>query len=233
MFKEKVSKYIFHSQWEIIVYCTKITKETLISLTEYSGQYSYYFKWLSVELHVHVETNYQYWVPEVLLVHPITRWIYNVLTIKQMWCKCVCKYCICDISTIVNESFIFTTVLMSPDLLTRIWLIVNTIYMQWMYVYCTFRLMQWFHTCNGTLSGGLGTVWLHSLIRVYPAYTLNSILKPIVSDAKQSYAKQHKETATQLNNNVHVINSVLWQLASHVQGGEKVNFISLDAMHES
>ena len=25
-----------------------------------------------------------------------------------MWCKCVCKYCICDISAIVNENFIFT-----------------------------------------------------------------------------------------------------------------------------
>ena len=39
-----------------------------------------------------------------------------------MWCKCVCKYCICDISAIVNESFIFTIVLMShiPCLLTHL-----------------------------------------------------------------------------------------------------------------
>ena len=30
-----------------------------------------------------------------------------------MGCKSVCKYCVCDISAIVNQSFIFTTVLMS------------------------------------------------------------------------------------------------------------------------
>ena len=30
-----------------------------------------------------------------------------------MWYKCACKYCICDISAIVNERFIFTAVLMS------------------------------------------------------------------------------------------------------------------------
>ena len=41
-----------------------------------------------------------------------------------MWCKYIyiCKYCICDISTIVNEFFIFTIVLMShiPYLLTHL-----------------------------------------------------------------------------------------------------------------
>ena len=37
------------------------------------------------------------------------QYIYTV----QMWCKCVSKYCTCDISNIVNESFIFTMVLMS------------------------------------------------------------------------------------------------------------------------
>ena len=36
-------------------------------------------------------------------------WIYNIFTTVQMWCKCVC---ICEISAIVNESFIFTIVLM-------------------------------------------------------------------------------------------------------------------------
>ena len=37
-------------------------------------------------------------------VHYMKVWIYNVFTTIQMWCKCVCKYCICDISAIVNES---------------------------------------------------------------------------------------------------------------------------------
>ena len=48
-------------------------------------------------------------------------WIYNIFTTVQMRCKCVCKFCVCDISAIVNESFIFTIVLMShiPYLLTH------------------------------------------------------------------------------------------------------------------
>ena len=37
-------------------------------------------------------------------------------TIIQMNCKCVCKY---DISAIVNESFIFTPVLILPYLLAH------------------------------------------------------------------------------------------------------------------
>ena len=31
-------------------------------------------------------------------------WIYNIFTTDQMWCICVCKYGICDISAIVHES---------------------------------------------------------------------------------------------------------------------------------
>ena len=42
-----------------------------------------------------------------------TLWIYIAFTIIQISCKCVWKYCTCDISAIVNESFIFTIVLMS------------------------------------------------------------------------------------------------------------------------
>ena len=49
-------------------------------------------------------------------------WINNTFTTVQMWCTCLCKYGICDISAIVNESFIFTAVLMShiPYLLTHL-----------------------------------------------------------------------------------------------------------------
>ena len=45
--------------------------------------------------------------------------IYYYSNMVQM---CVCKYCICDLSAIVNESFIFTIVLMShiPYLLTHL-----------------------------------------------------------------------------------------------------------------
>ena len=46
-------------------------------------------------------------------VHCVKVWIYNTFTTDQMWFTCVCKYCICDISAVVNESFIFTMVLMS------------------------------------------------------------------------------------------------------------------------
>ena len=48
--------------------------------------------------------------------------LYIVFTIIQIWCKCVCKYCACDISAIVNESFISTIVLIShiPYLLTHL-----------------------------------------------------------------------------------------------------------------
>ena len=34
-------------------------------------------------------------------------WIYNILTTDQMWCKCVSKYGICDINTVVNKAFIY------------------------------------------------------------------------------------------------------------------------------
>ena len=46
------------------------------------------------------------------IIHCMKVWIYNILTTDQMWCTCVCKYGICDISTIVNKSFMFI-VLMS------------------------------------------------------------------------------------------------------------------------
>ena len=52
----------------------------------------------------------------IRMEHCIIIWIYFVFTIIQIWCTCVCKYCICDISAIVNESFIFTIVLMSDIL---------------------------------------------------------------------------------------------------------------------
>ena len=32
-------------------------------------------------------------------------WIYNVFTSNQMWCKCVCKYGICDINTVVHMNY--------------------------------------------------------------------------------------------------------------------------------
>ena len=41
-------------------------------------------------------------------MHCMKAWIYNILTTVQMWRKCVC---ICNISAIVNENFIFTAVL--------------------------------------------------------------------------------------------------------------------------
>ena len=62
--------------------------------------------------------------------HCMKVWIYNIFTTVQMWRICVCKYGICDISAIVNESFIFTMVLVShiPYLLTHLyhfWSVVN------------------------------------------------------------------------------------------------------------
>ena len=45
--------------------------------------------------------------------HYMRVWIYNIFTADQMWCKCVSKYGICDINTIVNIKDSFTIVLMS------------------------------------------------------------------------------------------------------------------------
>ena len=40
-------------------------------------------------------------------------WIYNIFTTDQMWCKCVSKYGICDINTVVNIKLSFTIAEMS------------------------------------------------------------------------------------------------------------------------
>ena len=40
-------------------------------------------------------------------------WIYNIFTTDEMWCKCVSKYCICDINIIVNIKDSFTIAEMS------------------------------------------------------------------------------------------------------------------------
>ena len=41
-------------------------------------------------------------------MHSMKVWIYNIFTTVQMWCKCVSKYCICDINTVVNIKLSFT-----------------------------------------------------------------------------------------------------------------------------
>ena len=46
-------------------------------------------------------------------MHCMKVWIYNIFTTDQMWCKCVCKYGICDINTIVNIKDSFTIAEMS------------------------------------------------------------------------------------------------------------------------
>ena len=40
-------------------------------------------------------------------------WIYNIFTTDQMWCKCVSKYGICDINSVVNIKDSFTITEMS------------------------------------------------------------------------------------------------------------------------
>ena len=47
------------------------------------------------------------------MCHCMKVWIYNIFTTDQMWCKCVSKYGICDINTIVNIKLSFTIAEMS------------------------------------------------------------------------------------------------------------------------
>ena len=42
------------------------------------------------------------------LKHCMIVWIYNIFTTDQMWYKCVSKYVICDINTIVNIMLSFS-----------------------------------------------------------------------------------------------------------------------------